>query len=141
MQFTSHHEMTAVLIARVFLGLLFFFQGYDAVFRIKVRNVINAYADSFSGKGIPHFLTVAGAWFTSYAELIGGALLVLGFLQYPALWLLGTDLVIASIAFGIASPVWDLRFVFPRLALLLFLLCVPAGWNCFAIDELLTCMK
>jgi len=131
-----------VLIARVFLGLLFFFQGYDAVFRVKVGTVIDTYAETFSSQGgIPHFFTVCGAWFTSYAELIGGALLVLGLFELPALWLLGFDLIIASIAFSITRPMWDLRHVFPRLAILVFLLCVPAGWDHFSLDNLFTCFK
>lgn len=129
--------MTAVLIARVFLGLLFFFQGYDAVVKVRISNVIRTYENSFSHKGIPRFLTAAGAWFTSYAELLGGMLLITGLFRYYAMALLGADLVIASVAFGITSPVWDMRHVFPRLALLLFLLAVPAGWDRFSLDHLL----
>lgn len=64
----------SVSITRVFLGLLFFFQGYDAVFKIKIRNVINTYQNNFANKGIPRFMTVSGSWFTSYAEFIGGGI-------------------------------------------------------------------
>ena len=134
----QHHEAAAVLIARTFLGLLFFFQGYDAVFRVKISNVISAYETSFENKGIPRFITVAGAWFTSYAELIGGLLLILGLFQYYALYLLGLNLVVAALAFSIVSPMWNMRFVFPRLALLLFLVAVPASWDRFSIDHLLS---
>jgi uncharacterized membrane protein YphA (DoxX/SURF4 family) len=134
---TSNHELAAAFIARVFLGLLFFFQGYDAVFRVKVESIIKAYENSFQNKGIPRFLTICGSWFTSYAELIGGALLIFGLFQYPALLLLGVDLIVASIAFGITSPVWDMRFAFPRLGLLLFLLAIPPDWNQWSIDTLI----
>jgi putative oxidoreductase len=134
---TSHHECVAVLIARVFLGLLFFFQGYDAVFHVKVKYVIQAYEHSFANKGIPRFLTVCGAWFTSCVELIGGLLLVLGLFESPVLYLLAFDLIIASIAFGITSPMWDMKFVFPRLALLIFLLVVPYSWNLWSLDRLI----
>ena len=134
----QHHEAAAVLIARTLLGLLFFFQGYDAVFRVKIANVIETYETSFGHKGIPRFITVAGAWFTSYAELIGGLLLILGLFHYYALYLLGFNLVLASLAFSIVSPMWDMRFVFPRLVLLLFLVIVPPSWNVLSLDHLLS---
>lgn len=133
----QYHIMASVCIARVFLGLLFFFQGYDAVFRIKTKNIIGLYEHSFSGKGIPRFMTVCGAWFTSYTELIGGFLLIVGLFEYPALYMLGINLIVASIAFGINTPMWDTRFVFPRLVLLLFLLVIPPSWNLFSADYVL----
>lgn len=133
----QHHEAAGVLITRIFLGSLFFFQGFDAVFKVKVANVIEAYESSFESKGIPRILTVLGSWFTSYAELIGGILLIAGLFQYYALYLLGIDLVLASIAFGIVSPMWNMRFVFPRLALLIFLIVVPSAWDVYSLDHLL----
>jgi uncharacterized membrane protein YphA (DoxX/SURF4 family) len=131
----QHHEIAAVFIARVFLGLLFFFQGYDAVFHVKVKYVIQAYENSFANKGIPRFLTVCGAWFTSLVELIGGLLLITGLFQYTVLYLLGIDLIIASIAFGITTPMWDMKFVFPRLVLLIFLLVIPPSYQVWSLDH------
>jgi uncharacterized membrane protein YphA (DoxX/SURF4 family) len=131
----QHHEIAAVFIARVFLGLLFFFQGYDAVFHVKVKYVIQAYENSFANKGIPRFLTVCGAWFTSLVELIGGFLLITGLFQYTVLYLLGIDLIIASIAFGITTPMWDMKFVFPRLVLLIFLLVIPPSYQVWSLDH------
>jgi putative oxidoreductase len=131
---TYHHEIAAVLIARVFLGLLFFVQGYDAVFRVKIKGVVEAIAEPLANTGVPRFMIILGAWFTSLAELIGGFFLIIGFVKYYSLYLLGIDLVIASIAFGISRPVWDMKYVFPRLALLLFLLIVPSQWDVFSLD-------
>lgn len=133
----QYHESAATFVARAFLGLLFFFQGYDAVFKIKVKNVIQAYQNSFSNKGIPKFFTMCGAWFTSYVEFIGGFLLIIGLFKYCVLYLLGIDLIIASIAFGIVTPMWDMRYVFPRLALLLFLLLIPHAWDVVSLDNLI----
>lgn len=45
------NEITAAFIARVFLGLLFFFQGYDAIFNVKIKNVIETYEGAFRKKG------------------------------------------------------------------------------------------
>ncbi|MCW3083851.1 MAG: hypothetical protein JWP12_1217 [Bacteroidetes bacterium] len=134
----QHHESIAALIARVFLGLLFFFQGYDAVFKIKISNVIETYESSFADKGIPRFLTVCGAWFTSYAELIGGLFLITGLFEYWSLSLLGLDLIVASIGFCIVSSIWDTRHVFPRLVLLIFLLVIPPAWDHYSLDHLLS---
>lgn len=134
---TQYHEIIAVLIARVFLGCLFFFQGYDAVFNIKVRNVVATFETNFANKGIPKFLTVAASWFTSYTELICGFFLIIGVFEYYALYLLGINLVIAAVGFGITSPMWDTRYVLPRLVLLLFLLVVPQGWNALSLNNLI----
>lgn len=134
---TPYHEIAAAFVARVFLGLLFFFQGYDAVFNVKIRNVIETYESSFANKGIPRFLTVCGSWFTSYVELVCGALLIFGLFEYPSLFLLGINLIVASIAFGITSPLWDMRFAFPRLILVLFLLVIPHEWNAWSLDRII----
>lgn len=130
------HEAIGILIARVFLGLLFLFQGYDAVFNVKIKNIINNYENSFQSKGIPKFLTFIGVWFTSLTELFGGLFLILGLFKYYTLYLLGLDLLIASTAFGIASPMWDTRHVFPRLILLLFILLIPADIDTLNLDFL-----
>lgn len=129
-----YHEAAAVLTARVFLGVLFFFQGYDAVFNVKVKNVIGTYRETFTAKGVPLFILVSASWFTSLSELVCGLLLVLGLFKYVALYLLGLNLVIAAIGFGINTPMWDTRHVLPRLILLLLLLALPLSWDIFSID-------
>lgn len=134
----QYHESAVAFIARVFLGFLFFFQGFDAVFKVKVENVIETYENAFFQKGIPKFLTLCGAWFTSYVELIGGAFLIIGLFEYYALYFLGINLLLVNIAFGISNPMWDMKFVFPRLALLIFLLVIPPTWHMWSIDNLIS---
>jgi putative oxidoreductase len=130
----QHHEIIAVFIARVFLGFLFFFQGVDAVFNIKPRGVLAAIREPLIKKGVPKFMISFGAYYTSYVELIAGFCLIIGFVKYYALYLLGIDLLIASIAFGMIKPMWDTQYVFPRLALLLFFLVLPAEWDAISVD-------
>jgi putative oxidoreductase len=132
-----HPEIFAATIARIFLGFLFFFQGYDAVFKIKIAGVIDAIREPMKQKGVPDFFITGGAYFTSYVQLIGGLLLIIGLLKYAALYFLGIDLLIAAIGFGITQPLWDMRFVFPRFLLLLFLLIIPQSWNVFGLDYFL----
>lgn len=134
----QYHEEAAVFIARVFLGCLFFFQGYDAVFNIKIKNVIETYRVSFTNKGMPYFVIVLASWFTACTELVGGALLILGLFKYAALYSLGANMIIAALGFGMTTPMWDTRYVLPRLLLLLFLLVVPASWDFLSIDQLIT---
>jgi putative oxidoreductase len=136
-----HHETFAVLIARVFLGFLFFFQGYDAVFKVKLNGVIAAIERPLYSTGIPRVLIVLGAYFTSYVELIGGLFLIIGFIKYYTLYLLGFNLIVASIAFSITKPMWDMKHVFPRLVLLLFLLLVPANWDVLSVDYFWSLLK
>ncbi len=138
MEFINQYQYeVAALIARLFLGCLFFFQGYDAVFNIKVKNVISTFETDFTKKGVPRFLIVTASWFTSWSELIGGALLIVGLFQYASLYILGLNLIIAAMGFGIVTPVWDTRYAFPRLALILLLLLIPNSWNTFSIDHLI----
>jgi uncharacterized membrane protein YphA (DoxX/SURF4 family) len=132
----QYHYIIAACVARVFLGCLFFFQGYDAVFKVKIQNVIAVFEDDFAEKGIPRFLTVCASWFTTYSELICGALLIVGLFEYVSLYLLGANLIIAAVGFGINAPMWDTRHVLPRLTLILFLLVLPQSWNIVSLDHL-----
>lgn len=136
-----NHEIAGALIARVFLGFLFFFQGYDAVFKVKIHGVIQTIEEPFSRVGVPGFLIAIGAWFTSYIELIGGFMLIIGFAKYYTLYLLGLDLIIASIAFGLMKSMWDMQHVFPRLLLLLFLLIIPSQWDIISVDYVWSVIK
>ena len=137
----QYHEIAAVFIARVFLGFLFFFQGYDAVFNIKISNVISTFQNSFINKKVPNFLIVLASYFNSYSELICGTLLIVGLFEYQALFLLGLNLIIAAIGFGLSTPMWDSRYVFPRLVLILFLLLVPVSWNVWSLDNIFFNLK
>ena len=136
-----HHEVAAALIARVFLGILFFFQGVDAVLNVKTKGVLQTIEEPMSKIGIPKFLIITGVWFTSYIELIGGFLLIIGFAKYYAMYLLGLDLIIASIAFGFMKPMWDMKFVFPRLVILIFLLVIPSDWDIISVDYVWSLIK
>jgi len=127
-------EMEAALIARVFLGLLFFLQGYDKIFRVKVKNVIETIHTPLASKGVPELFSKIGAYATSYIELICGAALIIGFAKYWSMYLLGFDILFVALAFGLVEPVWDLKHIFPRLALLIFLLIIPSQWDVISVD-------
>src|SRR5205814_1042862 len=104
-------------ITRIFLGILFFAQGFDKVFNIKVKEVIHTFEYPVHLKHLPAFPLVIAAYFTSYVELICGSLLIIGFIKYYALYLLGIDLLLVAAFFSIFDPLWDMKYIFPRLVL------------------------
>jgi uncharacterized membrane protein YphA (DoxX/SURF4 family) len=142
MNFSIHvREMDAAFIVRIMLGLLFFLQGYDKVFRIGVKEVIRTIHEPLSSKGIPTFFSGMGAYLTSYIELICGGLLIVGFIKYYCLYLLGFDLLFATLALGIVEPVLDMKHIFPRLVLLIFLLIIPSQWDIISVDYMWSLIK
>ena len=128
----------AVLIIRLILGLIFLMQGFGKVFTWGVEKVYNsdffyeAYKDL-----LPDFLTHFTAYYTSYIELIGGLLLVLGFKTNYALYALATVLIIVTFGHGLAEPIWDLSHVMYRTILLVTLLIIPVEWDKFSVDYLI----
>ena len=134
-------EVVAMFVVRVFLGCLFFFQGFDAVFRIKVNGVLDAIRQPLIQKGVPQFAISAGAYYTSYVNLICGFLLIIGFAKYYALYFIGADLLMTACAFSIIKPMWDLQYVFPRLALLVFFLIAPTYWDVISVDYVWSVIK
>ena len=134
-------EVVAMFVARVFLGFLFFFQGFDAVFRIKVHGVLDTIKESLLEKGVPNFFINMGAYYTSYINLICGFLLIIGFAKYYALYFIGADILITAFAFSIIKPMWDMQFVFPRLALMIFFLIAPTQWDVISVDYVWSLIK
>ena len=125
-----------VLILRLVLGFIFLMQGYGKVFSMGVSNVYQA--DFFLGTYqdlLPDFVIRATAYFTSYAELIGGLLLVVGWKRDYALYLLGLVLVTVTFGHGLATPIWDLSHVSFRLIPLAALLLLPKDWDRFTLDH------
>ena len=129
-----NNESILVFILRVILGILFFFQGYDKVFNVKINGVIEFFRNESRHVQIPEFILKSSAYFTSYAELIGGTLLILGLFKNYALYLLGFDLIIVVGAFSMLKPMWDMNLLFPRLILLGILLFLPSKWDILSLD-------
>ena len=125
---------TAFFIVRIFLGILFFIQGYDKMFNVHIKNVVKTFDPPLTSKHLPEFFILITAWFTSLIEFFGGFLLIIGFFTNYVLYLLGMDLILVAIGLGIIRPMWDMQFVFPRLLLLVSLLLMPEEWNVFACD-------
>ena len=135
---TNNNRVIAVFLLRLILGFIFLMQGYGKVFTWGMENVINA--DFFNGtfKGmLPDFVIQATAYYTSYIELIGGLMLILGFRVNYALYALGSVLVVVTFGHGLAEPIWNLSHVFPRTVLLVAMLLLPREWDKFSLESIL----
>ena len=128
----------ATLIIRLFVGILFFFQGYDKVFRIKIKGVIENFSEDAQQLRVPSYLVTAIAFYTSYTELWGGLFLAFGWFTNFTLLALGIDLLMVCFAFSLMRPMWDMQYVFPRLILVCTLLFLPDNFNKISIDYFLT---
>ncbi len=131
-----HYALVSFLL-RVFLGFLFLFQGYDKLFRLGIQNVYNT-VESKLFERLPKSIAISGLYLSSFVEFLGGLLLVVGLFKNIALYMIGLDLLIVSISFGILNPMWDMKFVWPRLILVSALLLMPDAWDQYSADNLLS---
>jgi uncharacterized membrane protein YphA (DoxX/SURF4 family) len=86
---------------------------------------------------LPKWLIWATAYYTSYAEMICGFLLVIDLFRKYAMYLLAADLLIVSFGHGLMEPIWDLSHVMPRAILLITLFLAPQDWDFYNADRLL----
>lgn len=133
----QRNQQVAVLIMRLLLGFIFFFQGFGKVFKFGLENVYkNFFLSSYSDL-LPYFLLLITAYYTSLIELIAGLLLIIGLKTNYALYALASVLVIVTIGHGLKEPIWDLSHVMYRAALLIPLLLLPRNLDIYSIDNLI----
>ncbi len=127
----------AELVIRLFAGILFFFQGYDKIFNIKISGVVDTFLEDAEHLHIHKPMVTLFTYLTSFIELISGMFLMLGLFTNYTLMALGFDLVLVCFAFSLVRPMWDMQYVFPRLVLVIVLLFLPAEYNKFGLDHFL----
>lgn len=125
----------AELLVRVFAGVLFLYQGYDKLFRIKMPGVISAFTADAESYRIPRPILNLVAYYTSIVEFFGGFCLILGLFTSVALYALGIDLLLVCLAFSYMTPMWDMKHVFPRLMLVVALLLFPEESHFYGLDR------
>lgn len=127
----------AEFFIREFAGVLFFFQGYDKLFKVKMRGVIDTFMPEARQRNIPRPMIALIAYYTTIVEFAGGLLLILGlFTDYAAI-ALGTDLLLVCLAFTVMHPIWDMRHVLGRFILIIALLLLPSEYTKISLDHLL----
>ena len=114
------------------------FQGYDKLFVVKIKGVVDLFQNNARQKRVPEFLQYTMAYYTSSIEFFGGILLILGLFKNVVLVLLGFDVIMVALAFSVLEPVWDMRHVFPRLLIISVLLVIPEEWSRFTLDNFLS---
>jgi len=129
MDFITEYRSLAILLLRIFIGWLFFVQGFDAAFRIGIRNAIQSYSFEFMKKGIPLWMLYVLGYLLFVSQLVGGILLIAGIYKFLAALVLCLNLLIASIGFSLVNPVPDLKHIYPRFLLLVVLLLIPPDWD------------
>jgi uncharacterized membrane protein YphA (DoxX/SURF4 family) len=130
-------ESVLSFLLRVILGILFLFQGIDKLFKVGIPKVTSTFQAELGRIKIPRWILFITAIFSSFVEFAGGILLIIGLFKYYAMYLLGIDLILVTIAFSLIQPVWDMKYVWPRLILLAILLYLPAQWDALSLDALL----
>lgn len=126
----------AVFFARWVLGLIFVMAGWWKVFELTPAGHVERYfTGQFADTWIPTWLLWAIGAAIPFVELLAGALLCLGFRVREALLALGGVLVIVTYGHLLLEPLFSITgHIFPRLALLLFLLAVPRGDDRLSLD-------
>jgi uncharacterized membrane protein YphA (DoxX/SURF4 family) len=127
-------RIPGMFFIRVLLGIIFLMQGYGKVFTMGVPRVYESFFKVFENSFLPKWVIVSTAYYTSYAELLGGFLLVIGLFRIYAMWLLAFDLLIVSFGHGLMEPIWDLSHVVPRAILLAALFLLPQAWDRWNVD-------
>lgn len=124
-----------ILTMRLILGFLFFWQGYGKVFKFGVDNVYNNFFKKTYEELLPDFLVLGTAYFTTFAELIAGFLLIIGLGRDWALYILAAVLVVVTFGHGMAEPIWDASHVLVRAVFLVPLLLLPKEWDTLSVDH------
>lgn len=128
------NRSVGILTMRLLLGLIFFWQGYGKVFKFGIDNVYNNFFKKTYEELLPDFIILATAYFTTFAELIAGFLLIIGLGRDWALYILAAVLVVVTFGHGMATPIWDTKDVLVRAVFLIPLLLLPKEWDVFSVD-------
>ncbi len=134
----ERQRAAGMFFIRVLLGIIFFMQGFGKVFTMGLPVVYARFFRAFENSILPKWLIITTAYYTSYAELIGGFLLIIGLFRKCAMYVLAVDLLIVSFGHGLMEPIWDLSHVIPRSILLAILFFLPPSWDKWCFDALIT---
>ena len=134
----QHYQLyTFEFLIRVFTGIIFLFQGYDKLFSVKLKQVVDTFDDEAEKKHIPKTLVIISSYYSSIVEFTGGLFLLLGIFKPIVLTLLGIDLLMVAVAFSSLEAMWDMKHVFPRFVLVSIMMILPPHWEFFSLSKLL----
>ncbi|GIV27010.1 MAG: hypothetical protein KatS3mg027_0824 [Bacteroidia bacterium] len=120
---------------RWLLAILFFFQAYDRIFRVGLKEATNIIYYQSTEQKLPFTVVKMGVYLTSYIELIAGLLLFIGLFRDYVLYVLCIDLLIAAFGFSYLKPMWDMKHYFPRFIVLCIQLFLPSSSYVIALEH------
>jgi len=129
----------AIFFAREILGFIFFMAGVYKVFELGPLDHARKYFLPFADTFLPVWSLWATGTVIPFIELICGALLLIGLRIRDALIGLGFVLVVVTFGHLLKEPLYPFHeHVIPRLALLLFVLLLPAEDDRLSFDFILS---
>lgn len=137
---SSHRSQRswAIFFAREVLGFIFFMAGVHKVFQLGPLGHARKYFLPYAGTFLPVWSLWTVGTVVPFVELIAGALLIIGWRIREALVSLGLVLVVVTFGHLLKEPLYPFHeHVIPRLALLLFVLMMPAEEDRFSLNHLI----
>lgn len=131
---SNNDEIHFILLefsSRWLLAILFFFQAYDRIFRLGLKEATHIIYYQNTEQKLPLWLVELGVYLTAYIEFICAILLFIGLFRDMALYLLTIDMILVAFAFSYLKPMWDMKHFFPRFILIIIQLYLPSF--CYAI--------
>jgi len=127
-------EQFLPFMIRVILGALLFFQSYEILVRIGINETCRTVLEGTRERKIPDWFSKISVYFSTYIQLIGGLLLILGLFTPIVMIIIGINLMMVTIGFGFLKGIWDMQHVFPRLILLIILFFINLESDVLSLD-------
>jgi uncharacterized membrane protein YphA (DoxX/SURF4 family) len=130
----------AALFARLTIGLIFLAGAYLKLGTIGLDSFVQeTFAQGYAGTWLPGFLLPIAGYFDVFAELIGGLLLVFGFLTPLMAGILCVFMLMLMLGHLIASPFYGFStHILPYLGMLLLIFYLAMrGANRISLDQLI----
>lgn len=135
--------MWAIFTARWVLGLIFLMAGWWKCFQLTpIGHAEQYFIGQFADTWIPLWLLWALGTSIPVLELVAGALVCLGLARIPAYVVVAAILVTVTYGHLLLEPLFSITsHIFPRLALLLFILVAPRRHDILALDHLVARLR
>lgn len=126
----------AGFLARLNLGLMFFMPGVFRVFQLgPLEHARRFFVEPYAETVLPGWSLWLTGTAVPFVELGAGALLLAGLRRKPVLIVLGLEMAMITFGHLLTEPFFTLNtHVFPRLALILFLLALGLDRDRWALD-------
>ncbi len=135
--------MWSIFTARWVLGLIFFMAGWWKCFELTPKgHAEKFFIGQFDETWIPHWLLWAIGTSIPVLELVAGLLVCLGLARVVAYVTLSAILVTVTYGHLLLDPLYDITgHIFPRLALLLFVVVAPRCHDLLSLDQLIVFLR